>query len=88
MERACTGAAADRMRVAHAAGSPGEGIRGETLDRHTLHWCEAVNASGLAHLTPALCDERWMVRISIGAEATEWSDVEALWDLMRQAATA
>jgi aromatic-L-amino-acid decarboxylase len=69
-------------------GPDGEGLGGEALDRHTLHWCEVVNASGLAHLTPALFDERWMVRVSIGAEATQWSDVEAVWALMRQAATA
>jgi hypothetical protein len=29
-----------------------------------------------------------MVRVSVGAEATEWADVEQLWDLMRaEAAT-
>lgn len=57
----------------------------EELDRHTLGWCEAVNASGAAHLTPALLDGRWMVRVSIGAEPTEWGDVEALWELMQEA---
>ncbi|HXC63924.1 MAG TPA: pyridoxal-dependent decarboxylase, partial [bacterium] len=60
----------------------------DLLDKHTLAWSEAVNASGLAHVTPAILDGRWMVRVSIGAEPTEWSDVEALWELMREKAAA
>jgi aromatic-L-amino-acid/L-tryptophan decarboxylase len=56
------------------------------LDQHTLAWCEAVNDSGLAHVTPAMLDGRWMVRVSIGAELTEWGDVEALWELMQEKA--
>jgi len=62
-------------------------IMGE-LDAHTLAWCEAVNASGIAHVTPAILDGRWMVRVSIGAEPTEWADVEALWELMQEKAAA
>ncbi|HMK98304.1 MAG TPA: pyridoxal-dependent decarboxylase [Acidimicrobiales bacterium] len=58
----------------------------EDLDRHTLAWCEAVNSSGAAHLTPALLDGHWMVRVSIGAEPTEWRHIEQLWDLMREKA--
>jgi aromatic-L-amino-acid decarboxylase len=53
------------------------------LDRHTLAWAEAVNASGRAFVTPSLLDGRWMVRISIGAEATEREHVAALWDQLR-----
>jgi aromatic-L-amino-acid decarboxylase len=63
----------------------GADLDGAGLDAHTLGWCEAVNASGAAHLTPALVDDRWIVRISIGSETTEWPDVEALWDLMQRA---
>ncbi len=63
-----------------------QGIEGEALDRHTLAWVERVNASGEAYLTPALLDGRWMVRVSIGAIATERSDVEALWALLRREA--
>ncbi len=65
-----------------------DGLAGTALDDHTLAWCEAVNASGRAHLTPAKLEDRWMVRISVGAEATEWDDLEELWALMRDAATA
>lgn len=62
------------------------GSEGEALDQHTLAWAERVNNSGAAYLTPALLDGRWMVRISIGAEATERAHVEALWRKMRQEA--
>jgi aromatic-L-amino-acid/L-tryptophan decarboxylase len=62
------------------------GLDGEALDRHTLAWAEAVNRSGAAYLTPAVVDGRWMVRVSIGALATEAADVEAVWQAIRQAA--
>ena len=62
------------------------GLAGEALDRHTLNWAEAINASGKAYLTPAILDGRWMVRVSIGAAPTERADVAALWALMRQLA--
>ena len=58
-------------------------LSGEALDKHTLAWCEAVNSSGLAHVTPAQLEGRWMVRVSVGAETTEWADLEALWVLMQ-----
>lgn len=59
------------------------GLEGEALDRHTLAWADRVNRSGAAYLTPALLDGRWMVRVSIGAEPTERSHVQALWTTMR-----
>jgi glutamate/tyrosine decarboxylase-like PLP-dependent enzyme len=62
------------------------GLEGEALDRHTKGWAERVNRSGAAYLTPAVLDGRWMVRVSVGAEATERADVEALWGAMREAA--
>jgi aromatic-L-amino-acid decarboxylase len=64
------------------------GLNGEDLDRHTLAWCEAVNQSGQAYLTPAVLDGRWMVRVSIGSLSTERTDVERLWSAMRHAAGA
>lgn len=60
------------------------GRAGDELDRHTLRWAAAVNDSGRAFVTPALLDDRWMVRVSIGAEPTERADVAALWELMRE----
>jgi aromatic-L-amino-acid decarboxylase len=62
------------------------GLTGPALDRHTLAWCEALNASGRAYLTPAQLDGRWMVRVSIGALLTERSHVEALWHDLRSTA--
>jgi aromatic-L-amino-acid decarboxylase len=59
------------------------GLVGEELDRHTLGWAGRVNASGVAYLTPATLDGRWMVRVSVGAEPTERGHVEALWRAMR-----
>jgi aromatic-L-amino-acid decarboxylase len=62
------------------------GLDGEELDRHTRSWAERVNRSGAAYLTPAILDGCWVVRVSIGAEATERQHVEALWFLMRREA--
>jgi aromatic-L-amino-acid decarboxylase len=62
------------------------GLAGDALDRHTLGWVQRLNQSGGAYVTPALLDGRWMARVSIGALATERSDVEALWTQMRQLA--
>jgi aromatic-L-amino-acid decarboxylase len=61
-------------------------LEGEALDAHTLAWCDRLNRSGQAYLTPATLDGRWMVRVSIGAEATERPHVEALWAAMRREA--
>jgi aromatic-L-amino-acid decarboxylase len=62
------------------------GLSDEALDRHTLAWADALNRSGAAYLTPAVLDDRWMVRVSIGSALTERADVEALWALMRREA--
>jgi aromatic-L-amino-acid/L-tryptophan decarboxylase len=61
-------------------------LEGEALDRHTQAWCDRVNRSGAAYLTPAVLDGRWMVRVSIGAEQTERVHVEALWHIMQMEA--
>jgi aromatic-L-amino-acid/L-tryptophan decarboxylase len=62
------------------------GLDADALDAHTQDWCERINQSGAAYLTPATLDGRWMVRVSIGAEATERGDVEALWRVMQEEA--
>jgi aromatic-L-amino-acid decarboxylase len=63
------------------------GLDGAALDAHTLAWTAAVNDGGRAFVTPAVLDGRWMVRVSIGAEATERPDVEQLWALLRAVTT-
>lgn len=60
------------------------GMSADELDRHTQAWAERLNASGAAYVTPALLDGRWMVRVSIGALATEKEHVAELWTQMRQ----
>ncbi|PRY41257.1 pyridoxal phosphate-dependent decarboxylase family protein [Umezawaea tangerina] len=59
---------------------------GDALDAHTLAWVDEVNASGATLITPSLLDGRWSVRVSIGAERTERSDVAAVWEVLRTAA--
>jgi aromatic-L-amino-acid decarboxylase len=62
------------------------GLEGEALDRHTLAWAERINRSGLAYVTPATHNGRWMVRVSVGALPTEREHVEAFWALARREA--
>jgi aromatic-L-amino-acid decarboxylase len=61
-------------------------MSGEALDAYTLAWCDRINRSGRAYLTPAILDGRWMVRVSIGAEATEREHVARLWQWLREEA--
>lgn len=61
------------------------GVEGDALDRHTRAWCDRINESGQAYLTPALLDGRWMVRVSIGSIPTERRHVEELWQAMQAA---
>lgn len=60
------------------------GLTGEALDTYTRAWVDAVNQSGRAFLTPAVLDDRWMVRISIGAEKTTHDHVRKLWETMTE----
>ncbi len=64
------------------------GLEGDALDAYTQAWSARVNASGAAYLTPARVGGRWMVRVSIGAEATERAHVEALWATIQAAVAA
>jgi aromatic-L-amino-acid decarboxylase len=63
-----------------------KGLAGEALDKHTNAWCDRINRSGFAYLTPAMLDGRWMVRVSIGSELTEREHVAELWNVMRREA--
>jgi aromatic-L-amino-acid decarboxylase len=62
-----------------------DGVSGEALDAHTRAWCDRVNASGVAYLTAAVLDGRWMVRVSMGAPATGRRHVEETWRAMQDA---
>jgi aromatic-L-amino-acid decarboxylase len=59
------------------------GLSGEALDQHTLGWVNAINQSGKAFMSPAQLDGRWMVRVSIGVEASARAHLEKLWNLIR-----
>jgi aromatic-L-amino-acid/L-tryptophan decarboxylase len=64
------------------------GLSGEALDQHTLDWVDRVNRSGDTYLSPAILNGRWMVRVSVGAYATEWHDIEAAWKVIYETAEA
>jgi len=42
------------------------------------------NQSGTAFMSPSQLNGRWMVRISIGVEATTRRHLEILWELIQQ----
>jgi len=62
----------------------GQSLCGDALDRHTLAWVGRINGSGKAFLSPTLLDGRWLVRVSIGVEATTRDHVSSLWSLLQQ----
>lgn len=64
------------------------GMDAAELDAYTQRWAAALNASGRAFVTPSLLDGHWMVRVSVGAEHTEASDVAAGWEAIQAAAAA
>ncbi len=63
----------------------GQPLTGEALDKHTLDWVGRINQSGKAFMSPSVLDGRWMVRVSIGVEATRRRHVEQLWQLLQEA---
>jgi aromatic-L-amino-acid/L-tryptophan decarboxylase len=64
---------------------PDEVTSDDAINAHNLAWANLVNSSGLAYLTPAIVNGRQIVRVSIGALTTERSDMESLWNAMRDA---
>ncbi len=59
----------------------------EAVDAHNLAIASRVNESGRAYLTTDRVRGRVILRLSIGAETTERSDVAALADLLEEAAS-
>ena len=64
------------------------GLNDDQLDKHTLSWAARINDSGSAYLTPAILNGQWMVRISIGAEGTNRSNVKNLWETLQAAVSS
>lgn len=58
----------------------------DALAIHNLGIVDAVNRAGKYYLTSAVLKGRQMVRVSIGAQATEQADVAGLWNTLREAA--
>jgi aromatic-L-amino-acid/L-tryptophan decarboxylase len=69
--------------VCHEPPSLAGAANADALDKHTQAWCDRINRSGVAYLTPAILEGRWVVRVSIGAEYTEREHVAELWKTMR-----
>ena len=62
------------------------GLDEPALAAHNLALAKRVNDSGKAYLTPSVLKGAQMLRVSLGCEATEQAQVEALWALLQQAA--
>lgn len=73
--------------VRHVPPALAEPAEADELDAHTLGWVRAINTSGAAFLSPSMLDDRWMVRVSVGVEATERHHLERLLEILA-AATA
>jgi len=56
------------------------------LKEHNLAIADAINQSGRSYLTPSVLKGQQMIRVSIGAEATERKHLEALWADLQLAA--
>jgi aromatic-L-amino-acid decarboxylase len=61
------------------------GLDEPALTAHNLDIARRINDSGKAYLTPSLLKGQQMLRVSIGAEATERRHVEALWMALKAA---
>jgi aromatic-L-amino-acid decarboxylase len=60
----------------------------ESINQHNRQWLKDINQSGKTFLSPAKIDDIWIVRVSIGVEATERMHVEQLWDMIQEYAAA
>jgi aromatic-L-amino-acid decarboxylase len=58
------------------------------LAAHNLEIAGRINQAGRSYLTPAVLKGRQMIRVSIGAAATELEDVERLWEDLRTVSTS
>ena len=56
------------------------------LRAHNLSIVNKINNEGRYYLTPSVLKGRQMIRVSIGSQATELTDVEGVWEALEQAA--
>jgi len=64
-------------------------MRGDeaAIAAHNLALAKRINDGGRAYLTPSVLKGKQILRVSIGAEGTERSHVEALWVALQEAAS-
>ncbi len=67
---------------------PGGATDEKLLQAHNLAIAARVNEGGRAYVTPSVLAGKQMIRVSVGATATERKDVEAVWRELREAADA
>jgi aromatic-L-amino-acid decarboxylase len=60
----------------------------DALTVHNLRIVDLINQAGRSYLTPSVLKGRQMIRVSIGAQATEREHVAALWQALQEAAKA
>ena len=65
---------------------PHGSVDGEVLDRLNARFLDAVNADGTIYLTQTVHDGRYVIRVSIGATATEAKDIDIAYDTIRRLA--
>jgi aromatic-L-amino-acid decarboxylase len=53
---------------------------------HNLRLADAINQLGRSYLTPSVLKGKQMIRVSIGAQATQRKHVAALWEDLQEAA--
>jgi aromatic-L-amino-acid decarboxylase len=58
----------------------------DAVKAHNLEIARRINEGGRAYLTPSVLKGKQITRVSIGAEPTERTEVEALWGLLNEAA--
>ncbi len=58
------------------------------VQAHNLAIAMRVNERGRAYVTPSMLKGKQIIRVSVGATATERKDVELVWHELRQAAEA
>jgi aromatic-L-amino-acid decarboxylase len=58
------------------------------LNAHNLAIAETVNSAGRAYVTPSVLKGRQMIRVSVGAQATEREHVAGVWRELQEAAGA
>ena len=60
----------------------------DALAAHNLHIVDLINRAGRNYLTPSVLKGSQMIRVSVGAQATEREHVAALWQALQEAAGA